>query len=116
MCENICTYIGYNKDTKKALCECETKLKINTIEDIIIDENILLNDFQAKNNTLNLNTIKCINTLFSKNGLLKNIGSYLQLTNIVLFSIMSFLFGKCGYQIIEQEIKEIMSKKNVFTK
>ena len=114
MCENICTYNGYNKDTKKAFCECETKLKINTIEDIITDENILLNNFQTKNNTLNINTIKCINTLFSKNGLLKNIGSYLLLTNIVLFSIMSFLFGKCGYQIIEQEIKEIMSEKNVF--
>ena len=116
LCENNCTYNGYNKGTKKALCECETKLKIDAIEDIINDENILLNDFKGKNNTLNINinTIKCINTLFSKNGLLKNIGSYLLLTTIALFSISAVIFGKCGYQIIDQEIREILSSKNIF--
>ena len=114
LCENNCTYNGYNTGTKKALCECETKLKINAIEDIINDDNILLNDFKGKNNTLNINTIKCINTLFSKNGLLKNIGSYLLLINFAFFSIISIIFGKCGYQIIDQEIKEIISSKNGF--
>ena len=114
LCENNCTYNGYNKGTKKALCECETKLKIDSIEDIINDDNILLNDFKGKNNTLNINTIKCINTLFSKNGLLKNIGSYLLLATIALFSINAVIFGKCGYQIIDQEIREILSSKNVF--
>ena len=114
MCENNCTYNGYNTGTKKALCECETKLKINAIEDIINDENILLNDFKGENNTLIINIINCINTLFSKNGLLKNIGSYLLLINIVFFSIISVIFGKCGYQIIDEEIKEIISSKNGF--
>jgi hypothetical protein len=114
LCENNCTYNGYNKGTKKALCECETKLKINAIEDIINDENILLSDFKGNNNTLNINTLKCINTLFSKSGLLKNIGSYLLLITIVLFSINAVIFGKCGYQIIDQEIKEIISSKKVF--
>ena len=114
LCENNCTYNGYNTGTKKALCECETKLKINAIEDIINDENILLNDFKGENNTLIINIINCINTLFSKNGLLKNIGSYLLLINIVFFSIISVIFGKCGYQIIDEEIKEIISSKNGF--
>ena len=61
------------KVQKKALCECEIKLKIDAIEGIINDKNILLNDFKGKNKTLNINAINCINTLFSKSGLLKNI-------------------------------------------
>lgn len=54
------SYNGYNKGTKIALCDCEAKLKIDAIEVIFNVENILLNDFKGKNNTLNINTIKCM--------------------------------------------------------
>ena len=33
LCENNCTYIGYDKDNKKAKCECKTKIeKIANLE------------------------------------------------------------------------------------
>ena len=35
LCENNCTFNGYDPNTKKALCECETKIKINLISEII---------------------------------------------------------------------------------
>ena len=35
LCESNCNFSGYNEDTKKAICECETKKKIGLISDII---------------------------------------------------------------------------------
>ena len=110
LCENNCTFKGYDKDTKKALCECETKPKIGLISEIILDENILSNNFNNTNNiTSNIVTMKCVDTLFSKDGLLTNIGSYLLLFTFIFFAISIVIFYKCGYHIIESEIQEIIN-------
>ena len=115
LCENNCTFKGYDKDTKKALCECQTKQKIESISDIIQDKNILSNKFNNTNNsTSNIVTMKCIDTLFSKEGLLTNIGSYLLLVTFVFSIISAFIFYKCGYNMIEISIDRIIkNKKNV---
>ena len=55
--------------------------------------------------------MKCYYTLFTKSGLIKNIGSYILLFTIILFLISGILFYKCGYHLLEDEIKEIMKKK-----
>ena len=113
LCENNCTFTGYNKNTKKALCECETKLEIGLISEIIENGNILSNYFNVTDNsTLNIVAMECVNTLFSKNGLLKNIGSYLLLFTFIFYVISIFIFYKCGYHIIDNKIKEIMNLKN----
>ena len=112
LCENNCTFTGYDKDTKKALCECESKSKIGLISDIIKDENILSANFNTDNSTSNIVTMKCVYTLFSKEGLLTNIGSYILLFTFVFFTISTFIFYKCGYQIIEKKLKNIISEKN----
>ena len=56
-------------------------------------------------------TMKCYKTLFTKDGLLKNIGSYILLFTILLFLISIILFYKCGYYMLEDKIKEIYSDK-----
>ena len=56
--------------------------------------------------------MKCYYTLFTKDGLVKNIGSYL-LSFIILIIISSgIFFYKCGYFFIEEKIREIELKKN----
>ena len=57
-------------------------------------------------------TMKCYKTLFSKDGLIKNIGSYVLLFNIFIFLISIILFYKCGYNSLEDKMKEIYSSKN----
>ena len=52
--------------------------------------------------------MKCIDTLFSKEGLITNIGSYLLLFTFVFNAISAIIFYKCGYQIIENHIVEII--------
>ena len=112
LCENNCTFKGYDKDTKKALCECETKPKIGLISETILDENILSNDFNTTDNiTSNIAAMKCVDTLFSKDGLITNIGSYLLLFTFVFNVISAIIFYKCGYHIIENHIQEVINLK-----
>ena len=112
LCENNCEYNGYNSETKKALCECVTKIEIDLISDIISNENLLSNNLStSENSKTNIGTMKCVSLLFSKNGLIKNIGSYLILLTLALFGVSIFIFYKCGYELIEQKIKEIVDLK-----
>ena len=55
--------------------------------------------------------MKCVYTLFSKSGLLKNIGSYILLFTIFLFLISAILFHKYGYNLLEDDIQEIIEEK-----
>ena len=112
ICEINCTLIEYNSETNKASCDCHTKSKIYLISDIIDDNSILSGNFSnTDKSSSSINTMKCIDALFSKEGLLTNIGSYILLFTIVLFTISSIIFYKCGYYIIESEINEIINLK-----
>ena len=111
-CEANCIYKGYNEDTKKVLCECERKTEIGLISNIMNNENILSNNIKGDNSTSNINSIKCTKTLFTKEGLIINIGNYLLLLTFLFFMISIFIFYKCGYLIIENTIKEILKLKN----
>ena len=112
LCENNCTYNGYDNETKKAKCECPFKSKELIISELINKTNDLSYNFTKKEESSNIITMKCVYTLFSKNGLLKNIGSYILLFTIILFIISSILFYKCGYYLLEDDIKEIIEIKN----
>ena len=113
LCEGNCTFNGYDTNAKKALCECETKPKISSISDIVNDGNILLVDFNTDNSNSNIGAMKCIDKLFSKDGLLTNIGSYLLIFTFVFFTISTFVFYKCGYQIIEENINRIIESRHL---
>ena len=112
LCENNCTFNGYDSNKKKALCECQLKVQINLISEIIKDENLLSNSFTINdNNKINVGTMKCVSLLFSKNGLLTNIGSYILIFSILFFGISIIIFYKCGYQMIESNIEHILEMK-----
>ena len=112
ICENNCVLKGYDTDTKKVSCDCETKSKICLISDIIDDDTILSSNFSnADSSSSSITTMKCIDTLFSKEGLLTNIGSYILLFTIIFFCIAAIVFYKCGYLLIENHIIDITSLK-----
>ena len=112
LCENNCAFNGYDSNTKKALCECETKISNIMISEILKEDNLLANNFNnSDDNNVNLGTMKCISLLFSKNGLLTNIGSYILICSIFFFAISLAIFYKCGCQIIEDDINDILELK-----
>ena len=111
LCENNCEYVDYDKDTKKSSCQCIIKNKIELISEIINNPNKLSNNFssgESDSSNANLATIKCTKQLFSKDGLIKNISSYILLFFIFFFLLSIILFIKCGYPLLEQEMKEII--------
>ena len=111
LCENNCTYNGYDSETKKSKCECTFKNKDLIISELINQTNDLSYSFTNKEESSNMITMKCVYTLFTKNGLLKNIGSHILLFIIFLFIISAILFYKCGYNFLEDEIEEIKEAK-----
>ena len=112
LCENKCAYDGYNITTKKALCECETKIQINLISEILEEENLLANDVHtSENNNLNIGAMKCISLLFSKHGLIKNLGSYILFLSVLLFGISIIIVYKCGMEFIQRDIDNIIYLK-----
>jgi hypothetical protein len=118
LCQNNCTFTGYETDTKKALCDCEVKTKINLISEIIDDKNKLASNFTNTDNsgTSNVVTMKCVYTVFTKEGLQSNIGSYILIIVILLFGVSSILFYKVGYVMLENSINYILfekGKKNI---
>ena len=113
LCENNCNFTEYDKETKKSICMCEIKSKIYSISEIIHSKENVLENFNNDNSPskTNVNIMKCYNALFSKYGLLKNIGNYILLFIIIVFAISSVIFYKMGYNILDNEIKEIISSK-----
>ena len=103
--------IRYDQNTKKALCECGIKYQEFILSDIEKQTDLLSNNLTTDDSSnTNLGTMKCYETLFSKEGLLTNIGSYILLFIIIVHIISSILFYKCGYYILESKIKNIFSK------
>ena len=115
LCENRCNFTDYNTSTKKSVCMCEIKSKIYTISEILESKETVSKDFNTENitssSTSNLNLMKCYNTLFSKLGLLKNLGNYILLIMILVFTVSSIFFYKVGYVLLDKDIKQILLEK-----
>ena len=112
LCENKCNFTEYNISSKKSVCMCEIKSKIYTISEILESKETVSKDFNIENTTesssSSINLMKCYNTVFSKFGLLKNLGNYILLLMIVVFSVSSIFFYKVGYVLLDNDIKQIL--------
>ena len=115
LCENKCNFTEYNTSSKKSVCMCEIKSKIYTISEILESKEMVSKDFNTDNTTSSssssLNLMKCYNTVFSKLGLLKNLGNYILLLIIVVFSASSIFFYKVGYVMLDKDIAQILLTK-----
>ena len=84
LCENICEYTGYDKENKKALCECGIRYTDFLISDINNQNDLLANNLTIDNTKSNIGALKCVETLFTKEGLITNIGSYILIIIIII--------------------------------
>ena len=115
LCESKCNFTEYNVDSKKSVCMCEIKSKIYSISEILDSKETVSKDFNVDNTTTSssssLSLMKCYNALFSKYGLLTNMGNYILLLMIICFSISSIFFYKVGYTLLCNDIIQILSTK-----
>ena len=110
LCQNNCKYKYYDSENKKIICQCSSKIEIDIFSDFNKSE--LFENFINKKSATNYGILKCCKLLFSKNGLIKNVGSYI-LLSIILLHILSALFVYLKeYDLLCQQINEILNSKN----
>ena len=109
LCEKNCTLIKYDISTKKSFCSCNIKNKI-ILPSMLNKNDLFKNDFSDKKN-ININIIKCASTLFSKNGIKKNIAFYIYLLLIILLIICCVQFYRKGFNKLKSYINNILILK-----
>ena len=113
LCEVNCDYEGYDSETKKALCDCKIKINMPLISEIVLNKDDLKKSLSLIK-SMNTEVMKCYHLLFSKKGLIKNIGSYVILSIICINIILDVLFCIKGYYILLYGITKVVenNKKN----
>ena len=113
LCQNGCEFEGYNSTTKKVKCKCEmqSKIDLSLLLDSTNHKDELVHKFIDIKKTANLGVIKCYKLLFSKKGLISNIGSYILFAILLFFFILSIIFYNKGFKKIKNKIYEIVKLK-----
>ena len=111
ICEENCEFIGYNKNTKKAICACKVKKSFNFISDFNFDKNKFIDNIIDFENIINFNIMKCFKTFFTKEGFINNIGSYILLAIIIMNIPFLFYFSFREYNILRIKMEKIIKKK-----
>ena len=113
LCTIGCEFDGYNKETKKAICECqvETNLTLSSFFQSIINNEEIIQKFIDIKQTSNLGVIECYKLLFKKEGLINNIGSYILIVIIFIFIISCFIFFFKDSEDIKNIITNIIEIK-----
>ena len=113
LCEEDCEFKGYDSKNKKALCKCLIKINLLKISEISIDKTKLYNSFAEFSTVINFEVMKCYHILFTKNGMLNNIGVYILIPIISLQIIFLIIFYNKDYNDIKNKIYQIIYiKKN----
>ena len=111
LCSINCTYNKYDSNIKKVLCQChKSKDRIDISE---INKTELLFKFSNEKTLTNLRILKCRKLLFSKNGLIKNLGSYIIILIILFYILSAIYFYLKGYDLLCNQINEILNKKEI---
>ena len=105
LCESDCFYSSYNKILKKVECNCAVKYRIKNVYEIQIDKEKLIARLNIKN-LINIKVLKCYKKLFTKNGFLYNIGSYIFLSIILIYIVCLVYLILKDYSLLKSEIKD----------
>ena len=113
LCESNCDYEGYNSDIGKAACDCQVKIEIPLMSEIVFNKELLKSKFVDIKNYINLKIMKCYYILFTSKGLLSNIGSYTLFAVIFLNIILLIAFISKGHKKLCDKIYEISKSKGI---
>ena len=117
ICQDECDLYNYNYTTKKVNCSCKAKQSSVSFVDMKINKTQLYKNFLDVENIININILICYKTLFTKDGIIYNIGSFIIITIIIFHIICIFIFCFKQYKILQNKIKHIFfaivkSRKN----
>ena len=112
LCEENCDYNGYDNETKRAICKCKIKETFLSISEINFDKDKLIEFFNLKNR-VNIYVMKCYQLLFSKDGIIQNIGSYILLFIILANIPLLIIFKVKEYHILNKMINDLIKTDGI---
>lgn len=89
------------------------KLEFKLLTEIKIDKNKLLNNFLEINEIANIDIVKCYKILFTREGIINNIGYYKVSFILISLIILLFIFIFKGYQKLYYLITNIIAEKSI---
>ena len=108
VCQEDCDFSEYDSTTQKAKCSCQVKESSSSFADMTINTTKLYENFADFKNIINFNILVCYKILFTKLGLLKNIGSYIIAVIIIFHIICIIIFYMKQLRTIFKKIKDII--------
>ena len=103
--------IGYETNTKNAKCECEIKVDQIILSQLNNQTDLFYYNFSNNDISSIMVTMKCVYTLFTKEGIYTNIASYIFIFFNIVFIISGIWFYKFGFNFLDDYIKEIINIK-----
>ena len=113
LCEKGCNFIEYNTTTKNVICECDPQNRSPLQLDELINKDKLLNNFIDIETISNINLLKCYENLFSKDGLINNVGNYIILSIVLIYIVSLFIFIIKGFTLLMNKIKTVIKLKRL---
>ena len=107
VCQEDCLFTEYDYDNQKAKCSCSIKETPKSFSEMNINKTKLYENFVDFKNIVNLNILICYRELFSRKGVLYNIGCYIIIPIIIFYFICLIIFYKRDKFIIKKSIKKI---------
>ena len=107
LCQENCEFIEYDYNIKKVKCSCNVKGSFSSPDDFIINPKELFNNFKDIKSKANIDFIFCYKILFSKEGIIYNIGFYILISVIIFHVIIIIIFYIKGLDKIKDIIELI---------
>ena len=115
-CQDNCQFEFFNSSNYKASCKCPAQEDLIKTDIDLIDFCFFRNEmFESFYFTLfnsNFRILKCYKLVFSINGLITNIGSYILISIIIIILILMIIYYLCDRKHINIYIKMILDKKS----
>ena len=111
VCQDGCYFSEYDYNNSKAKCLCNIKECSESFAGMHINKEKIIDNFKNINNLINFKFLVCYKKLFNKEGILKNIGSYIILSIIIFHIIAIFIFFLKQFSSLKKKIKKIVYKK-----
>ena len=109
VCQEDCEFSRYDYNNYIAKCSCRVKESPPSIADMKINKAKLLDNFKNIKNIANFNFLVCYKKLFTKEGIIHNIGFFLILV-IILFHLISIcIFSINNFPSMKRKIEDIAS-------
>ena len=106
LCEDNCDFVGYNTNTKKAVCNCNVKTTIS-LSKPVIDKDQFFKNFVDLESIANFDVVKCYKLLFTKT-IKDNIGNYIIAFIFFIHIVLLILFLVKGYQYFMSKVNKII--------